>query len=119
MISILAEKPSAFPFEETGDVYYKLSDKDGVYAYAALNFFYKPVAVFHLEVERFTHNILRKAVKDDWLYFTSKCEQAGCKTIVIDKPGSFDKNKTWMKFIKHFGFNNFTQFTASSQPIGG
>lgn len=118
MITILDEKPNVFPFQENGDVYYKLSDNKGVYAYAALNFFYKPVAVLHLEVERFSHNILKRGIKNDWKYFVSEAKEAGCKTIVVDKEGSFEGNATWMKFIGYFGFTNFTQFTASSQLIG-
>jgi hypothetical protein len=118
MITILAEKPSIVDDPQEGDVYYMLFDDDGPYAYVTLNYTYPPTAILHLEVKRFTHNLLKSAIKDDWAYLMDRCKDKGCFIVHVQKGGSFESNATWMKFIRHFGFDNFVQFTASAQFIG-
>ena len=118
MVRLLAEKPSAFKNFETGDVYYELFYGALDYAYVCLNFTYAPVAILHLEVKEFTHNILKKGIKEDWNRLKGKCEKNSCYSISITSPGSFEDNAKWMRFIRHFGFKDFTQYTASYQFIG-
>ena len=117
MVHILAEKPSAFKSGEEGDIYYALHTDEEIYAYACLNFAYPPVAILHLEVRKFSHNIL-KLLKKDRLVCLSECKKHNCHLISITKEGSFESNKTWMKFVRHFGFENFVQYTGSTQIIG-
>jgi hypothetical protein len=118
MVSILAEKPNIINDPQDGDVYYMMFDDDGPYAYATLNYTYPPTAILHLEVKRFSHNLLKSAIKEDFPCLINKCKDKGCYMIHIQKEGSFESNATWMKFIRHFGFDNFVQFTASAQLIG-
>ena len=119
MVKKLAEKPSVFDRPQEGDGYYMLFNDDGPYAYITLNHTYPPVAMLHLEVKKFSHNLLKSAVKEDWYHILEMCMKNGCNIIQVQKEGSFESNTTWMKFIKHFGFSNFAQYTASSQLIGG
>ena len=118
MVRLLTEKPDAFKNFETGDVYYQLFDCDGPYGYTCLNFTYAPVAILHVEVERFSHIILKEGVKGDWSYFQSECKKNDCHSVSITSPGSFEDNAKWMRFIRHFGFKDFAQYTASYQFIG-
>jgi hypothetical protein len=118
MVNILTEKPSVFKSGEVGDVYYCLSDDNAPYAYAALNFTYAPVAILHVEVKRFTHNTLKQLVNDDWEFCLKQCREHDCTMISVTKMGGFESNSTWMKFIRHFGFDKFSQYTGSTQIIG-
>lgn len=118
MVSILDKKPSVFKNPQSGDVYYQMSDDSGPYAYATLNFTYPPVAILHVEVERFTRSTMKSLTKDDWPFCVDECRVNGCQMIFVNKEGDFESNSTWMKFIKHFGFKDFTQYTGSVQVIG-
>jgi hypothetical protein len=118
MVSTLTEKPTAFEHGQEGDVYFALVDDDGPYAFAALNYTYPPIAILHLEVKRFTHNLLKSAVKEDWPKILNECRANGCDVIHVNKRGSFSSNDSWMKFIRHFGFDNIVEYTAAVQTIG-
>jgi len=118
MVNILAEKPSVFTHYDDGDVHYALSTDTGIYAYACLNFTYAPVAILHLEVREFSHNILKSLIDDDWPVCISECKNNGCNLISITKEGDLKSNKIWMKFVRHFGFDNFAQYTGATQVIG-
>jgi hypothetical protein len=118
MVNALTKKPDAFETEQDGDHFYEMHDSAGTYAYACLNFNYAPVAILHLEVVRFGHNVLKKIVSTDWPFCKAQCTEHGCKIISINKPGSLENNQPWTKFVRHFGFKEFAQYTASIQMIG-
>ena len=118
MVNILAERPDVFFPPNDGDVYYAMSTEKGIYAYGCLNFAYPPVAMVHLEIKEFSHNILKSIIKDDWPYCLEQCKKHGCHILSITKEGTFESNKTWMKFVRHFGFKQFSQYTSSVQTIG-
>jgi hypothetical protein len=121
MVKTLTEKPTAFEYAQEGDVYFAMVDEAGeAYAFATLNYSYPPVAIIHLEVkrERFTHNLFKSAVKEDWPIIINECLANGCDIVHVNKKGTFESNASWMKFIRHFGFDNFMEYTAAVQTIG-
>lgn len=117
MVSILSQKPSIFNRSEVGDTYYEMYDDAGPYGYACLNFFYPPVAILHVELVRFSHTILKKIVKTDWPYCVEQCHKNNCTIVSVDKEGELESNRSWIKFVRHFGFERFTQYTASVQIL--
>ena len=118
MVKMLAEKPDAFKQEQEGDVHYLLFDDAAPYAFACLNFCYPPIAMLHLEVRRFSHNILTKSGPADWAYLVNECKSNGCDMIHINTEGTLEQNAKFMKFVHYFGFKEFVQYIASTQHIG-
>jgi hypothetical protein len=119
MVHILAEKPSVFAeLPDTVSDYYGLADDIGYYAYACLDFSYPPIAMVHLEMKRFSHNILNLIKAEDWPACVKICKEHGCSSIVASTEGSKKSNAKWIKFVRNFGFTEFRDYTASNQSIG-
>ena len=116
MVKLLTEKPDAFKHAQEGDVYYRLFDDAGSYAFGCINFSYPPIAMMHLEVHRFSHNIMKSA-DADWQYILTECQKRSCNIIHINTEGTIEEQSTFIKFVGNFGFKKFTQYIASIQHI--
>lgn len=118
MIQELAEMPDVFKNHEKGDIYYMLHNTDAPYAYINVNFTYAPVAILHVEVIRFSHNIFRWGIEHDWQVVVDECQKHDCSTIYITSPGTLAQKDKLIRFCKHFGFKQFSQHIAAHQFIG-
>ena len=87
-----------------------------IYAYAALDLRYLPVAMLHLEVKKWSPSVF-KEFERDWLIAKDIMKNAGANACVLMKPGKLENQYKYTKFIKRFGFNNPVQYTTSYQPL--
>jgi hypothetical protein len=109
------EKPECF--KKTEDFYYiRGFDENGTYAYFALDLRFPGAAVLHLEAIRFSHGILKK-MKIDWEGVKRILNVNGVKILTATRIGTIDEYKEWIKFIRHFGFNDVKQQVTAVQSI--
>jgi hypothetical protein len=119
MLDELAEAPRIFTERhQDGDVYFAISGQWGPYAYVSINFNYPPIALLHLEMKRFSHNILKKGIDHDWALIKNKCLMRNCNRIYVTTPGTLAQNDKFLRFVSYFGFKDFTQHISSLQSIG-
>ena len=96
------KRPQCFEKLEEDFVYFEGYDTKP-YVYAAISF-YPPMAYMHLEVIRFSHNILKRMIVD-WDLLKKVIRENGVNTVTITKPGTLDSNKSYIKFLKKLGLS--------------
>lgn len=109
------DKPDVF---NNCDAFYYIKgfDNNGVYAYMAIDFRLKKSAILHLEVIRFSHEILKQLI-GDWEGIKQILKENEVKTIAATRLGTTEEHKTWLKFIRWFGFNDIKQQVTAIQEI--
>jgi hypothetical protein len=89
---------------------------DGVYAYFGLDLSTPEWAALHLSVEKFNHVILKKMLQD-WRLVKRIIKRVGVERVVASNEGVLGDHRKWIKFIKHFGFEDVTEIVTSVQEI--
>jgi len=97
-------------------MFFELYSHGVVYANAALDFRYPPNCLFHLEVHRWGHNIL-KELYNDWQVALKIMRTQGVERIVATKSGTIAEQKSYSKMLRLFGFGKPINFTVSEQYI--
>ena len=104
-------------FKDLGEFYWiEAYDKDGAYAYVAIDFRVEKTAIIHLEVLKFSHRILKSLVAD-WEGIKHICKQNDVKTVAAARTGTIEEHRTWVKFIRWFGFIDVKQIVNAIQEI--
>lgn len=114
MIRTLKNKPEKF-FNDLPDNYIWLEvfDTIGIYAYVGIEIIGN-FASFHFEVTEWTHNNLKKMLKD-WEQIKEMCVKMGAETLAVSNENTNDKR--WPKIIKHFGFDEIRTMLISTQGV--
>lgn len=97
------KEPECFKGYEGNFVYFEGYDKRGAYGYVAFTPT-PPHAVFHLEITRFNHNILKKLMVD-WKVLQKTMKKVGIDKITIIKDGNLKSNKSYIKFLEKMGMS--------------
>jgi len=116
MIRFLKDKPLCFKNMDDVPLFYEMSSNGIVYANAALDFRYPPNCLFHLEVHRWNHGVLKRLM-DDWQTALVVIKGKGATRIVATKAGKLSDQKSYTKLLKLFGFCDPVEFTVSEQYI--
>ena len=74
---------------------------DKPYVYAAISPT-PPNAIIHLEVVRWSHNILKKLIVD-WDILKKTMKNNGIETVAITKMGNLKDNEAYVKFLAWMG----------------
>ena len=112
MIRKTQTPPEVFAHQSPDHVHFELSDDKGVYGYAALR--RRGVyADVHIELERWSHNVL-KQVKADADLVKRMCRDMGVEMLIAQKNLG---DTRWPKFIKHLGFGEPEQIQISRLEI--
>ena len=102
----MCEKPQCFKAIESEDLFcIEGFNEDGTYCYLGLDFMLEDVVMVHLEVTRWSHTIL-KSLLDDWEDSKNFMRKKGAKQAFTTREGTIEEHRRWLKFIKHFGFDN-------------
>jgi hypothetical protein len=107
--------PECFNDLEDGFIFVEAFNKQCIYAYLAL-LIEPPSCVFHLEVVKFTHNIL-KHLYVDWDLLKSILKKNGVNKIMITKEGLLSENATYCKFLRKFGLPAPSQIMIAAYEI--
>ena len=117
MVRLTKEKPACFKNMDDVPMFFDLYDGDIVYANAALDFRYPPNCLFHLEVHKWHHKILRMLIEHDWPIALKIMKKRGTRRIVATKAGTLEHQKPYVKLVKLFGFCQPVEFTLTEQII--
>jgi len=117
MVRLLKDKPLCFKKMDNVPLYFELYHGNIVYANAALDFRYPPNCLFHLEVHRWNHKILKMLVNYDWPVALRIMKKKGTRRIVATKAGTLENQKSYSKLVRLFGFCKPVEFTISEQYI--
>jgi len=120
MIRKCVDKPDCFAhiFNEKDFIWIEAYDQQGIYAYLGLGFFAESpkIGFVHLEVTRFSHRTLA-SMKRDWFEIITNLRKEGIEYLSTQQDGTLDKHKTWIKFIRHFGFTEVQQLVSATMKI--
>ncbi len=100
MINKLTYRPEEMKHLFADNVFFAVSDENGVYCYVALGLKHNEGLV-HINVLRWSKTV-RKAILMDWELILKYCRAHGCKRLTAANDDYQDKR--WPKFIKLFGF---------------
>ena len=103
------KKPDVYEGLTADLLYLELTDDKGVYAYMAFDFNVTDIAVLHIEMNRFSHKVLRQMLKD-WEDIKDLLKRYYIRQMVVTVVEADEK---WAKFVSIFGFKDIKkQYTA-------
>jgi len=97
------EQPDCFKHLEDGFIYYKELNVSGDYVYAA--FTSTQPSYLHLEVVRFSHNIM-KSIICDWHELRKCMKERNITSYIITKNGNLESNRSYIKFLNKLGMSS-------------
>ena len=96
------EKPEVLDYIKFGE-FFELHDDNGRYAYFALEFNPVPnTANIHMEVSRFSHNVLKTMREDFMPGLRELCRERNIKKVIARKQGT---DSRFPKLVKFLGFS--------------
>lgn len=110
------ERPACFShLEDGGYAYYTGADAGGDYLYVAFTP-KPPTTIIHLEVVRFSHNILRMMIAD-WQDLKRVWMTLGIQRMIITKEGNLKDNVSYIKFLAKLGLPCPDEFLIANYRV--
>jgi hypothetical protein len=108
------KRPQCFEKLEDDFMYFEGYDTEP-YVYAAISF-HPPNAYMHLEVIRWSHNILKNLIVD-WSILKKIIKENGVNIITITKPGTLAENEAFVKFLNRLGLSQPHEILIAAYEI--